>query len=292
MELHIFTEPQQGATYDDLLRVAQATEDLGFDAFFRSDHYLGIMGDGRPGPTDAWVTLGRRWPARRAGSGSARWSARRRSGCPARSRSRWPQVDEMSGGRVELGLGAGWFAAEHRAYGIPFPDLRERFDRFAEQVEIIDGLWRTPVGRDVLLRRRALPAHRLAGAAQAGAVAAPADHPRRSRPEAPRGSLPASPTSSTSPGARLAETSEIFTGLNANLADTDRDPASSSTPPLRSVCVGTDDADVRRRAAVARARTRKRCARAGSPARRPRSSTRSASSPTSARPGSTCRCST
>ncbi len=146
MDLRIFTEPQQGASYDDLLRVARATEDLGFDAFFRSDHYL-AMGDvdGLPGPTDAWVTL----------AGLARETSRIRLGTlvsPATFRLPGPlavtvaQVDQMSGGRVEFGFGAGWFDAEHRAYGIPFPDLPERFDRFAEQLEIIHGLLTTPDG--------------------------------------------------------------------------------------------------------------------------------------------------
>jgi F420-dependent oxidoreductase-like protein len=146
MDLRIFIEPQQGATYDDQLRVAKAAEDLGFDAFFRSDHYLAMGGvDGLPGPTDAWVTLG----------ALARETSRIRFGTlvsPATFRLPGPlaitvaQIDAMSGGRVELGLGAGWFEAEHRAYGIPFPDVAERYDLFAEQVEIIDGLWRTPLG--------------------------------------------------------------------------------------------------------------------------------------------------
>ena len=146
MQLRIFTEPQQGASYDTLLSVAKATEDLGFDAFFRSDHYL-KMGDvsGLPGPTDAWITL----------AGLARETSRIRLGTlvsPATFRYPGPlavsvaQVDQMSGGRVELGFGAGWFGAEHAAYAIPFPDTRERFDRFAEQLAVIRGLWETPVG--------------------------------------------------------------------------------------------------------------------------------------------------
>jgi F420-dependent oxidoreductase-like protein len=146
MQLRIFTEPQQGASYETLLRVAKATEELGFDAFFRSDHYL-KMGDvsGLPGPTDAWITL----------AGLARETSRIRLGTlvsPATFRYPGPlavsvaQVDDMSGGRVELGFGAGWFDAEHTAYAIPFPDLRERFDRFAEQLAIITGLWETAVG--------------------------------------------------------------------------------------------------------------------------------------------------
>jgi F420-dependent oxidoreductase-like protein len=146
MKLRIFTEPQQGASYQTLLRVAKATEDLGFDAFFRSDHYL-KMGDvsGLPGPTDAWITL----------AGLALQTSRIRLGTlmsPATFRYPGPlaisvaQVDQMSEGRVEFGFGAGWFDAEHAAYAIPFPDTRERFDRYAEQLAIITGLWETPVG--------------------------------------------------------------------------------------------------------------------------------------------------
>lgn len=145
MRLRIFTEPQQGASYDDLLAVAQTTEKLGFDAFFRSDHYL-AMGDhvsGLPGPTDAWTTL----------AGLARETERIRLGTLVSSVTYRPpgvlaiqvaQVDQMSGGRVELGLGTGWFEQEHLAYGIPFP--AKRFGMLEEQLEVITGLWSTPVG--------------------------------------------------------------------------------------------------------------------------------------------------
>ena len=145
MDLRVFTEPQQGATYDQLLRVARATEDLGFDAFFRSDHYLAMGVDGAPGPTDAWTTL----------AGLARETSSIRLGTLMTSATfRYPgplaiqvaQVDQMSGGRVELGLGAGWFEEEHTSYGIPFPPTGERFDRFEEQLAIITGLWSTPEG--------------------------------------------------------------------------------------------------------------------------------------------------
>ncbi|TAJ49136.1 MAG: LLM class F420-dependent oxidoreductase [Herbiconiux sp.] len=144
MQFRIFTEPQQGASYDDLLAVAQATEALGFDAFFRSDHYM-RMGDGDPGPgpTDAWTTL----------AGLARETRRIRLGTLVSSVTyRYPgilaiqvaQVDQMSGGRVELGLGTGWFEAEHKAYGIPFPP--KRFDLLEEQLEIVTSLWATEPG--------------------------------------------------------------------------------------------------------------------------------------------------
>lgn len=144
MELRIFTEPQQGATYDELLAVARHAEDLGFGAFFRSDHFE-KMGDvtGMPGPSDAWITL----------AGLARDTSSIRLGTLVTAATfRLPgplaisvaNVDAMSNGRIELGLGTGWFEAEHSSYGIPFPPLRERFDRLEEQLEIITGLWQNP----------------------------------------------------------------------------------------------------------------------------------------------------
>ncbi|MER5887060.1 LLM class F420-dependent oxidoreductase [Streptomyces sp. NPDC001941] len=144
MDLRIFTEPQQGASYDTLLKVAKATEELGFDAFFRSDHYLRMgSADGLPGPTDAWITL----------AGLARETKRIRLGTlmtagtfrlPGVLAIQVAQVDQMSGGRVELGLGAGWFEEEHKAYGIPFP--KEKFARLEEQLAIVTGLWGMPKG--------------------------------------------------------------------------------------------------------------------------------------------------
>ena len=145
-DLFIFTEPQQGASYDTLLALAQRAEALGFGGFFRSDHYL-VMGgrSGLPGPTDAWVTLG----------GLARETSTIRLGtlvspvtfrAPGLLAISVAQVDQMSGGRVELGIGAGWYEAEHTAYGFDFPDTPTRFDNLTDQLAIIDGLWNTPVG--------------------------------------------------------------------------------------------------------------------------------------------------
>lgn len=145
MDLRIFTEPQQGATYEDQLALARRAEECGFSAFFRSDHYL-KMGDGSglPGPTDSWVTL----------AGLARETSTIRLGTLVTSATfRHPgplaisvaQVDQMSGGRVDLGLGTGWFEPEHRAYGLEFGDVPTRFDRLEEQLAVITGLWRTPV---------------------------------------------------------------------------------------------------------------------------------------------------
>ncbi|MEZ0340366.1 LLM class F420-dependent oxidoreductase [Mycobacterium sp. pV006] len=145
VDFRVFVEPQQGGTYADQLAVARTAESAGYTAFFRSDHYLAMSGDGLPGPTDSWVTL----------AGIARETSTIRLGTLVTSATfRHPgplaiavaQVDEMSGGRVEFGLGAGWFEAEHQAYAIPFPPLGERFDRLTEQLEILTGLWTTPSG--------------------------------------------------------------------------------------------------------------------------------------------------
>jgi F420-dependent oxidoreductase-like protein len=146
MDFRAFVEPQQGATYADQLAVARTAEATGFSAFFRSDHYLAMSGDGLPGPTDSWVTLG----------AIARETSTVRLGTLVTAATfRYPgplaisvaQVDEMSRGRVELGIGAGWFEAEHRAYAIPFAPLGERFERLGEQLDIITGLWTTEPGR-------------------------------------------------------------------------------------------------------------------------------------------------
>ncbi|PTA45448.1 LLM class F420-dependent oxidoreductase [Micromonospora sp. RP3T] len=144
MRVTVFTEPHRGADYDDQLRFARLVEETGFEGFFRADHYRSMGNEpAPPGPTDAWLTL----------AALARETSRIRLGTLVTSATfRLPgplavmvaQVDRMSGGRVELGIGAGWYEREHTAYGIPFPPVNERFDRLAEQLEIVTGLWRTP----------------------------------------------------------------------------------------------------------------------------------------------------
>ena len=146
MDARVFTEPQQGASYETLLAAAQATAAAGFDGFFRSDHVLKMGSvDGLPGPTDAWVTL----------AGLARETEGISLGTLVSPGTfRYPgllaievaQVSDMSGGRVELGLGAGWYEAEHTAYGLPFWSLGERFERLEEQLAVVTGLWDTPAG--------------------------------------------------------------------------------------------------------------------------------------------------
>jgi F420-dependent oxidoreductase-like protein len=247
MELRIFTEPQQGATYNDQLRVARAAEELGFGAFFRSDHYLGMGTDGLPGPTDSWVTL----------AGLARETSTIRLGTLMTSSTfRHPgplavqvaQVDRMSGGRVELGLGAGWFGAEHAAYAIPFPDTRERFDRFAEQLEILTGLWATPVGE----RYSFDGAHHQV--ADSPALPKPLQQPR---PPIIVGGVGKRRTPALA--ARYADefnlpfvdeqgTREQVARVRAACEEAGRDPASMTWSNALVVCCGRDEAEVRRRA--------------------------------------------
>lgn len=146
MDLRILTEPQFGGTYEDQLAAARVAEASGYGGFFRSDHYLNRANpSGWPGPTDAWTTL----------AGLARETATIRIGTLVTAATlRHPsvlaisaaQVDQMSHGRLELGLGSGHDVDEHRLYGIPIPEVEERFDRYSEQLEIITGLWTTPAG--------------------------------------------------------------------------------------------------------------------------------------------------
>ncbi|MBJ7528858.1 MAG: LLM class F420-dependent oxidoreductase [Nocardioides sp.] len=244
MDLRVFTEPQQGATYDDLLAVAREAETLGFDAFFRSDHYLAMSGDGLPGPTDAWTTL----------AGLARETSTIRLGTLMTSATfRHPgplavqvaQVDQMSGGRVELGIGAGWFAAEHEKYAIPFPSVGERFDRFEEQLEIVTGLWATPGGFTFEGRHHVVR--------DSPGLPKPVQTPppviigglgKRRTPElaarfADEFNLPfVDPATTREQSARVARACEAV----------DRDPASMTWSNALVLCVGADEAEVARRA--------------------------------------------
>ncbi|GGL44357.1 LLM class F420-dependent oxidoreductase [Phycicoccus endophyticus] len=247
MDLRIFTEPQQGATYDDLLAVARAAEDLGYDAFFRSDHYLHMSGDGLPGPTDAWTTL----------AGLARETSRIRLGTLVTSATfRLPGplavavagVDQMSGGRVELGLGAGWFEAEHQAYGIPFPPLRERFDRLEEQLAVVTGLWSTPVGSTYEHDGSHYPVSAspaLAKPVQPGGVPIIVGGAGKRRTPALAARYAAE---LNVPFASVKETRELLERVDAVCEEHGRDPRSLVHSAAQVVCVGADDATVRRRA--------------------------------------------
>ena len=247
MQLRIFTEPQEGAGYATLLSVARAAEELGFDAFFRSDHYLAMGGSGLPGPTDAWITL----------AGLARETSRIRLGTlvtPVTFRRPGPlaitvaQVDQMSGGRAELGLGTGWFDTEHTAYGIPFPPVGERFARLEEQLEIITGLWETPVGKTFSFDGTY---YTLSGSP---ALPKPAQRPRP--PVLVGGGGPAR---TPRLAARFADEYNIpFATVEASVAafgrvrkacqEVGRDPGSLRYSAAQTVCCGRDEAEVARRA--------------------------------------------
>jgi F420-dependent oxidoreductase-like protein len=255
MLTRIFTEPQQGASYDSLLSVASIAEECGFDGFFRSDHYLAIgagdadAGWGLPGPTDAWVTL----------AALARETSRIRLGTlmtaatfrlPGPLAIQVAQVDAMSGGRVELGIGTGWYPQEHEAYGIPFPTQRERFERLEEQLAVLTGLWRTPVGETFSYPGRY---YRLAGSpALPKPVQSPHPPvilggggtrrtPRLAAAYADEFNMPFQP---------LAETREQFARVRKACEEAGRDPASLTLSAALTVCCGRDAAELERRLAA------------------------------------------
>ncbi len=242
-------EPQQGATYQQLLEVAHVIESGGFDALFRSDHYLTMGGSGLPGPTDAWVTL----------AGLARETSRIRLGTLVSSAThRWPgilavivaQVDAMSGGRTELGLGTGWYEEEHMAYGIPFPPLSERFERLEEQLSIVTGLWATPVGEKYSFSGQHYQL------VDSPALPKPVQQPRPPVIVGGRGARRTPRLAATFadefnvPFEQLDATAAQFSRARAACEDRGRDPATLTLSAAQVVCCGVDDAEVSRRARV------------------------------------------
>lgn len=245
-QLRIFTEPQQGASYDTLLALARRAEALGFGAFFRSDHYL-KMGSvsGQPGPTDALVTL----------AGLARETSTVRLGTlvspvtfrfPAQLALAAAQIDDMSGGRLELGCGTGWFEQEHTAFGIPFPPVGERFDALADQLAILRGVWTTPVGGTF---------------SYSGKVHSVVDNPGLPKPR--QGEIPivmGGQGRRRTPALAAEYATEFntpFVSLDTFVAQRERvqeacQAIGRADPPVFSaalvVCVGHDEAEVRRRA--------------------------------------------
>jgi F420-dependent oxidoreductase-like protein len=250
MELRIFTEPQQGASYDQLLAVARRAEEAGYGAFFRSDHYL-KMGSvsGLPGPTDAWITL----------AGLARDTTRIRLGTlmtAATFRLPGPlaitvsQVDAMSGGRVEFGIGTGWYEDEHRAYGIPFPSLPERFDRLEEQLTIVTGLWQTAPADTFTFTGRYYTL------SDSPALPKPVQSPR---PPVLLGGMGKRRTPALAaryadefnlPFAGVEDSAAQIERVRAACVDAGRDPATLRVSYALVLCCGRDDGEVRRRAAA------------------------------------------
>jgi F420-dependent oxidoreductase-like protein len=249
MELRIFVEPQEGASYDQQLEMARAAEAHGFGAFFRSDHLLRIQaGSGLPGPTDSWVTLGA--IARETSSirlGTMVTSATFR--LPGPLAVAVAQVDAMSGGRVEIGLGTGWFETEHTAYGIPFPPLGERFDRLEEQLSILTGLWSTPTEERYTFH---------------GAYYDVTDSPalpkplQRPHPPVIVGGLGARRTPALAarfasefnvPFASVEVAAERFQGVRAACEVAGRDPDELAYSHAVTVCCANDESELKRRAA-------------------------------------------
>jgi F420-dependent oxidoreductase-like protein len=145
MRLRVLLEPRFGVSWDQLRQLALVTEEGGFDAFFRSDHFLSIGFETALRPTDCWTTLaGLALTTSRVRLGTMMTAATFRH--PSQLATEVATVDAMSGARVELGIGTGWMQPEHQYFGIPFPSLRDRFDRLEEQLVIITGLWTTPLG--------------------------------------------------------------------------------------------------------------------------------------------------
>jgi F420-dependent oxidoreductase-like protein len=247
MDLRIFTEPQFGASYGDQLAVARAAEAGGFDAFFRSDHWLTFGGEGLPGPTDSWVTLG----------AIARETERIRLGTLVTSATfRLPgplaiavaQVDEMSGGRVELGLGAGWFDGEHDAYGIPFPGTSERFDRLEEQLAVITGLWETPRGETFSFEGPHYPV------TDSPALPKPVQSPRPPIIVGGHGPTRTPRLAATYadefnvPFSPIADFTTQVERVAAACEAHDRDPATMTWSAALTVAMGADETEFRRRA--------------------------------------------
>ena len=249
MDYRIFVEPQQGTTYERLLSLARRAEELGFDGFFPSDHYLSMGdGDGLPGPADAWTTL----------AGLARDTRRLRLGTlvtPVTFRHVGPlavavaQVDRMSGGRIELGLGAGWYEEEHKAQGLAFPPIAERFDMLEDTLEILTSMWNTPVGETFDFSGRCLVVE--------GSPALPKPEQRPGPPLIIGGSGPRRTprlaarfatefNSWDSPEAWSEVTGIVRDACRAN----GRDPDDLIYSTAQVVCCGSDDTELERRSAA------------------------------------------
>jgi F420-dependent oxidoreductase-like protein len=256
MDCRIFTEPQQGASYDALLAMARTTAAHGFSGFFRSDHLL-KMGDvsGLPGPSDTFVTLAglaREVPDIRIGTLVTSATFRH----PSMLAIAAAGVDQMSGGRLELGLGAGWFEAEHRAYGIPFgPGVGDRFDRLEEQLEIVTGLWATPEGSSYSFAGKHFQLD------HAPALPKPVQRGRDGEPRVPiivgghgpkrTPRLAAQFADEFNVGfSDLATTTAQFARVRAACEAAGRDPDELVYSAAQVLCVGRDEAELARRAAA------------------------------------------
>jgi F420-dependent oxidoreductase-like protein len=247
MHFRIFTEPQQGARHNDLVAVAQVAEDLGFDAFFRSDHYLKMgSATGLPGPSDAWTTL----------AGLAVQTSRIRLGTlvtpvtfrnPAQLAMVVAQVDDMSNGRVELGLGAGWYAAEHTMFGIDFPSIAARYERFAEYVEVISRYWATAEGATFDFHGTHYEITDCPGLPKPVQARPPIIIGAKGKPKGLRIAVQHGDEYNVS-FRSVEETSQIYANLAAAETMAGRRPLVRSV--VQILCLGRDEAEIDRRAAA------------------------------------------
>lgn len=249
MRFALMIEPQMGLTYAQQLDVALRAEAAGFEAFFRSDHYESFPGESDAPTTDAWAVLaGLARDTRRIGLGALVSPVTFRS--PGNLAKVVLTVDEMSGGRVEVGLGAGWHEHEHRAHGFPFGEIGERADMLEETLEIVRGLWEGPDGwsylgshwavEDSLFRPKAADVRGREGARPnliVGGQGTPRSYRIAAR-HADEFNL-----SSASP----AQVVQKFAALDAAVRAAGRDPATLVHSAMIGVLVGRDEAEVRRR---------------------------------------------
>jgi alkanesulfonate monooxygenase len=248
MTLRIFTEPQQGASYADLLAVARTAEECRFGAFFRSDHVLAMgSATGLPRVTDAWITL----------AGLARDTTTIRLGTlvtPVTFRSIGTfavvaaQVDEMSEGRLEIGLGAGWYDAEHEAFGLPFPDLKARYDVLEDQLAVLDKAWTAPTGATATVAGRTITVHIAADTVRPYQQPHPPivmggqGGPRSARLAA---RYAAEYNTAFVPGERMRE---IHDRIRVACEHADRDPTTMVYSGAQVLCCGESEAEINRRA--------------------------------------------
>jgi alkanesulfonate monooxygenase SsuD/methylene tetrahydromethanopterin reductase-like flavin-dependent oxidoreductase (luciferase family) len=242
MRYALMTEPQQGYSYQDIVEAAEAAKAVGFETFFRSDHYSSFPGADDLPATDAWTTLaGLARDVEGIGLGSMVSPVTFRH--PGSFAKVVATVDEMAGpGRVEMGVGAGWNLGEHAALGLPYPDTIERVDRLEEELNILRGLWDEPDGwafsgqhyqvRDALFRPRGPRPNLIVGGV---------GRPRSCR----LGAQFADEynISSSNP----AEVVEIMGRLDAACEKQGRDPATLTRSVMAGVLVGRDAAEVDRR---------------------------------------------
>lgn len=241
MRYALMTEPQQGYSYQDVLDMALAAKAAGMEAFFRSDHYSSFPGRSDLPTSDAWATL----------AGLARDTSDIRIGSmvspvtfriPGSLAKVVATVNEMSGGRVEVGVGAGWNTAEHAAHGIPYPGTVERVDRLEEELIILRGLWDEPDGwsfdgehyqvRDAFFRPKGERPNLIVGGT---------GKPRSLR----LGAQYADEynISSSDP----AEVSAILARLDAACLKIGRDPRTLTRSVMAGALVGRDDTEMERR---------------------------------------------